>query len=97
MSSKDDPIKKDSIQLSWLLRHGAAEEGLEVDAAGWVQNLRYSDTFDGLPSGSDESWPTTTSSALNNTKDASEPHKVTQARCRLHDLQPVSLGYTRRL
>lgn len=44
MSHKDDPIKKDSIQLSWLLRHGAAEEGLEVDAAGWVQEsevLRY--------------------------------------------------------
>ena len=25
-----------SMKLSWLLRHGAAEAGVPMDAAGWV-------------------------------------------------------------
>lgn len=31
-----DQIKDKSRKLSWLLRHGAGEEGLPMDAAGWV-------------------------------------------------------------
>lgn len=35
---KSDPkvIEKASKQLSWLLRHGAIESGLAMDAAGWA-------------------------------------------------------------
>ncbi len=32
----DQSLTKKSKQLSWLLRHGAADEGLSVDPAGWV-------------------------------------------------------------
>lgn len=32
----DDRLKKRSRQLSWLLRHGASEAGVTMDAAGWV-------------------------------------------------------------
>jgi putative RNA 2'-phosphotransferase len=31
-----DLIKKKSKKLSWLLRHGATEVGLDMDEAGWV-------------------------------------------------------------
>lgn len=32
----DRRVSETSKQLSWLLRHGAGEEGLAMDAAGWV-------------------------------------------------------------
>ncbi|MCA9541712.1 MAG: RNA 2'-phosphotransferase [Myxococcales bacterium] len=32
----EDRIARASKKLSWLLRHGAATEGLDVDPAGWV-------------------------------------------------------------
>lgn len=35
MSRRDDPIQRHSKKLSWLLRHGARESGLAMDAAGW--------------------------------------------------------------
>lgn len=35
MSRRDDPIQRHSKKLSWLLRHGARESNLEMDAAGW--------------------------------------------------------------
>jgi putative RNA 2'-phosphotransferase len=31
-----DLVKKKSKRLSWLLRHGATEVGLDMDEAGWV-------------------------------------------------------------
>lgn len=31
-----EQIKEKSRKLSWLLRHGAGDEGLPMDAAGWV-------------------------------------------------------------
>jgi putative RNA 2'-phosphotransferase len=33
----NDPIKKKSKKLSWLLRHGAYEAGLDMDEAGWAK------------------------------------------------------------
>lgn len=32
-----DPKVEHSIKMSWLLRHGAASQGLTMDAAGWVE------------------------------------------------------------
>ena len=34
--TQNKPLIETSKKLSWLLRHGAAEEGLNVDTAGWV-------------------------------------------------------------
>jgi putative RNA 2'-phosphotransferase len=31
-----DPVVRHSKYLSWLLRHGALEEGLDMDPAGWA-------------------------------------------------------------
>jgi putative RNA 2'-phosphotransferase len=36
MSQNNDPIRRSSRKLSWLLRHGACESGLTMDAAGWA-------------------------------------------------------------
>lgn len=33
----NDPIVQRSKRISWLLRHGAAEAGVTMDAAGWVR------------------------------------------------------------
>ena len=32
-----DPITRVSKKMSWLLRHGAVEAGVEIDTAGWVE------------------------------------------------------------
>jgi putative RNA 2'-phosphotransferase len=34
------PSSKASVTLSWLLRHGAAEQGLDVDPAGWISEAQ---------------------------------------------------------
>lgn len=33
----DERLKRESRRLSWLLRHGANEAGVRMDAAGWVE------------------------------------------------------------
>ena len=36
MKNETQKIKYQSKHLSWILRHGAAQEGLSMDCAGWV-------------------------------------------------------------
>lgn len=33
----NDSVSGHSKKLSWLLRHGAGQEGIDMDAAGWVE------------------------------------------------------------